>query len=110
MEKQIEINDLCVSDCPVARAHDVLGGKWTTLVVRDLLTGTKRYSQLQRSLTGISPRMLAARLAQLEATGLISKKVYPTVPPKTEYTLTKRGRQIEPVIQAMAAFGAGLAG
>lgn len=99
---------ICDDECPVARASEVLSGKWTTLIVRDLLPGKKRYSELQRSLSGISPRMLAARLSMLEQAGLIAKTIYPTVPPKTEYELTDAGRRIEPVIAAMAAFGAGL--
>ncbi len=99
---------ICDEECPVSRASDVLSGKWTTLIVRDLLSGKKRYSELQRSLSGISPRMLAARLSMLEQAGLIGKTIYPTVPPKTEYELTSAGRRIEPVIAAMAAFGAGL--
>ncbi|PHR17024.1 MAG: transcriptional regulator [Hoeflea sp.] len=100
---------ICDDECPVARASEILSGKWTTLIVRDLLSGKKRYSELQRSLLGISPRMLAARLSMLEQAGLITKRIYPTVPPKTEYELTEAGRRIEPVIAAMAAFGAGLA-
>jgi DNA-binding HxlR family transcriptional regulator len=96
---------LCGPDCPVGRANEILGGKWTTLVLRDLMGGTKRYSELQRSLTGISPRMLADRLALLEGEGLISKTIYPVVPPKTEYTLTTRGKAVIPVIAAMAQFG-----
>ncbi len=99
----------CEATCPVSRAARVLDGKWTTLIFRELLGGTRRYSQLQRSLGGISPRMLALRLVALEAEGLISKTIYPTVPPKTEYALTARGRRIEPVIAAMAAFGEHLA-
>jgi len=98
----------CTPACPVARASDVVGGKWTTLIVRDLLSGKKRYSELERSLAGVSPRMLAARLAMLEAAGLVAKTIYPTVPPKTEYELTAQGRRLEPVIAALAAFGAGL--
>jgi DNA-binding HxlR family transcriptional regulator len=105
----MDISGLCNDDCPVARASGVLSGKWTTLIVRDLLSGKKRYSELQRSLAGISPRMLAARLSMLEESGLIAKTIYPTVPPKTEYELTGAGRRIEPVIAAMAEFGAGLA-
>ncbi len=101
-------DDSCGEECPVAKASDVLSGKWTTLIFRDLLSGTKRYSELQRSLAGVSPRMLAARLSMLEEAGLISKTIYPTVPPKTEYTLTERGRAVEPVIASMAAFGATL--
>ena len=97
--------DVCVPSCPVARANQILGGKWTTLVLRDLMGGVKRYSELQRSLSGISPRMLADRLALLEREGLISKTIYPVVPPKTEYTLTARGQAILPVITAMAEFG-----
>tara|TARA_R110002012_G_scaffold309612_1_gene516704 strand:+ start:710 stop:1000 length:291 start_codon:yes stop_codon:yes gene_type:complete len=93
----------------VARAAQILDGKWTTLILRDLLAGTRRYSELQRSVVGISPRMLASRLAMLESNRLISKKIYPTVPPKTEYRITDLGREIEPVIVAMAIFGERLA-
>ncbi|MBV6648947.1 MAG: helix-turn-helix transcriptional regulator [Hoeflea sp.] len=104
----MKTNDICDEDCPVAKASEVLSGKWTTLIVRDLLSGKKRYSELQRSLSGISPRMLAARLSMLEDAGLVTKTIYPTVPPKTEYELTAEGRRIEPVIVAMASFGTGL--
>lgn len=99
----------CEPTCPVSRAAKILDGKWTTLIFRELLRGTRRYSQLQRGLEGISPRMLALRLAALESEGLISKTIYPTVPPETEYALTAQGRRIEPVIAAMATFGEQLA-
>ena len=95
----------CAPDCPVARASETMSGKWTTLIVRDLLSGKKRYSELERSLTGISPRMLASRLQMLEASGMITRTVYPTVPPKTDYELTALGRAAEPLIAAMARFG-----
>ncbi len=108
METIAAIDESCGEECPVAKASDVLSGKWTTLIFRDLLSGTKRYSELQRSLAGVSPRMLAARLSMLEEAGLVSKTIYPTVPPKTEYSLTARGRKVEPVIASMAAFGATL--
>jgi len=98
----------CDETCPVARANQVLGGKWTTLIIRDLLQGKMRYSELQRSLVGISPRMLAQRLAQLEGAELVTKTIYPTVPPKTEYALTPKGRRAENIIAAMAEFGMGL--
>ena len=98
----------CDVNCPIARASKVLDGKWMMLVIRDLLSGTKRYSELQRSIIGISPRMLAARLISLEQAGLISKKIYPTVPPKTEYSLTAAGLRLMPVIKAMAQFGSSL--
>ena len=101
-------NAECLVDCPVAEAASVLDGKWTTLIFRELLGGTKRYSALQRAIVGISPRMLAMRLGDLEARGMVDKTIYPTVPPKTEYTLTPLGRAVEPVIAAMAQFGAQL--
>lgn len=103
---KLNANDTnCDMSCPVQRAAQVLDGKWTLLVVRDLLSGKKRYSELQRSLTGISPRLLAARLKALEQQGLVKRTAFATVPPTTEYVLTTRGYQIMPVVQAMAAYG-----
>jgi len=95
----------CGSECPVRKTAGILDGKWTTLIIRDLLPGKKRYSELLKSLEGISPKMLAARLTFLEAHGIVSKKIYPVVPPKTEYQLTALGRSLSDVIAAMAAFG-----
>jgi len=99
----------CLDSCPVARAARIIDGKWTTQIVRDLLPGKKRYSELLRSLAGISPKVLAARLRFLEEEGLLTKTIYPEVPPRTEYALTQRGRRLTGVISAMAAFGKGLA-
>lgn len=96
---------LCATDCPVQRATQIFDGKWTTLVLRDLLGGKKRYSELQRSLAGISPRLLSARLKLLEQQGLVQRTVYDTVPPTTEYALTQQGMAIMPVVQALAAYG-----
>jgi len=96
----------CTPDCPVALAHEVLSGKWTTLIFRELLAGTRRYTQLQHALLGISPKILAARLRMLESRGLLTRKLTASVPPKTEYTLTETGRAAAPVIHAMAEFGA----
>lgn len=98
----------CDAGCPVRATADIVGYKWTTLIVRDLLSGKKRYSELQRSVGGISPRVLAERLKQLEEAGLVEKRVFATVPPTTEYELTALGRALEEVIAAMAAFGAKL--
>ena len=98
----------CDVSCPVHRAAQVLEGKWTTLVLRDLLGGKKRYSELQHSLTGISPRLLAARLKALVEQGLVTRTVFPTVPPTTEYALTALGQNIMPVVQAMADYGQAL--
>ena len=95
----------CPIDCPVARTAALLDGRWTTRIVRDLLPGKRRYSELLHSLQGISPKVLAARLRFMEEQGLLVKTIYPEVPPKTEYTLTAKGQRLQPVIAAMAAFG-----
>ncbi len=99
----------CDGACPVQRTAKILDGKWTTLIVRDLIGGKKRYSELQRSLSGISPRLLAARLRLLEQHGMLTRTVYPTVPPTTEYELTLLGHGLRDVIEAMAKFGGNLA-
>ncbi len=98
----------CDQDCPIARAHDVLGGKWTTLIFRELVGGRRRYGALARRLPGISPRMLSERLRFLESQGLVCRTLYPTIPPTTDYELTDLGWQMQPVIGAMAAFGEAL--
>lgn len=100
--------DACDASCPVARTAGIISGKWTTLIIRDLLGGSRRYSELQRSLGNVSPRMLAMRLAELEEAGLITKTITPSVPPRTDYALTERGLRLRPVIAAMAEFGASL--
>ena len=95
----------CDPACPVKKAAGIVGTKWTTLVVRDLLSGPKRYSELKRSLAGISPKMLSERLHMLVERELVHRKVFDTNPPTTEYRLTPLGRELEGVIRAMAAFG-----
>ena len=91
--------------CPVARAVKILDGKWTILVIRDLLRGTKRFSELRSSLTGISPKTLTDRLRDLEEQGLVERASYAEIPPRVEYSLTQKGRTLEPVISALAAWG-----
>ncbi len=95
----------CSADCPVHKTAQIIEGKWTTLIVRDLLGGKKRYSELQKSVGNISPKLLAARLRLLEQNNLIKRTVYPTVPVTTEYELTDLGRKLEDVIKAMGEFG-----
>lgn len=95
----------CDAACPVRLTASLVGYRWTTLIVRDLLGGKKRYSELLRSVSGISPRMLADRLKQLEDNGLVLRTVYATVPPTTDYELTPLGRKLKQVIRAMASFG-----
>ncbi|MDP3655289.1 MAG: helix-turn-helix domain-containing protein [Rhodoferax sp.] len=103
--KATKVEVSCDGSCPVQRTAQALDGKWTILVLRDLLGGKKRYSELQRSLKGISPRLLAARLKALELQGLVTRTVFATVPPTTEYALTPQGQHIMPVVQAMAVYG-----
>lgn len=91
--------------CPVSRAVEVLDGKWTILVVRDLLAGTKRFGELRSSLTGISPKTLTDRLRGLEEDGLVERRIYAEVPPRVEYSLTPAGRTLEPVLVALADWG-----
>jgi len=95
----------CDATCPVLKTSKIVEGKWTTLIVRDLLSGKKRYSELQRSLATISPKLLAARLRMLEQNGLIKRTVYPTVPVTTEYELTPLGKKLKKVIISMSEFG-----
>ena len=95
----------CDTTCPVRRTAEVIGHKWSTLIVRDLLTGKKRYSELERSLTGISPKVLSERLRELEVHGVLVRTVYQTLPPTTDYELTELGRELENVIRAMHKFG-----
>ena len=99
---------LCDADCTVRKTAEIIDGKWITRIIRDLLSGKKRYSELLRSLGSVSPKILAARLKYLESKGIIIKKIYPVVPPKTEYQLTKLGLQLKAVIAAMDKFGRNL--
>ncbi len=97
--------EVCDDECPIKKTADVMEGRWTTLVIRELLPGKKRFSEIQRALAGISPKTLTARLRLLERRGLLTRTVFPTVPPKTEYELTPLGHQLEAVLNAMADFG-----
>jgi len=103
------MSDECADEtCPVARAVGILDGKWTMLVIRDLLGGTRRFSELRASLAGISPKTLTDRLRSLEEHRLVQSVAYAEIPPRVEYTLTAEGRRLEPVIGALAAWGATL--
>ena len=90
--------------CPVATLLVLVGTKWKVLIVRDLLTGTKRFKELQRSV-GCSQKVLTDNLRELETNGLVSRKVYAEVPPRVEYSMTKLGATLEPVLDAMAKWG-----
>ena len=91
-------------ECPVATVLTLIGNKWKVLIIRDLLTGTKRFKELQRSV-GCSQKVLTDNLRELESKGLVSRKVYPEVPPRVEYSMTKLGATLSPVLNVMAAWG-----
>ena len=91
--------------CPVARTASIVSGKWTLLIIRDLTTGTKRFSELERSLVGISPKTLSERLSALEGEGILQRKTYAEVPPKVEYSLTEKGQALFVLIEDMRAYG-----
>ncbi len=94
------------SGCPVERTLAVLGAKWTTLIVRELLAGPRRFGQLRAALEGVSPKTLTERLRALEAEGLVERRQFAEVPPRVEYRLTPAGETLRPVLDAMAAWGA----
>ncbi|MFV1990701.1 MAG: winged helix-turn-helix transcriptional regulator [Acidimicrobiales bacterium] len=97
--------EVCSDECPIKKTAEVIEGRWTTLVIRELLPGKKRFSEIQRALTGVSPKVLTARLRMLEKRQILTRAVFATVPPTTEYELTPLGRQLESVLTAMADFG-----
>jgi DNA-binding HxlR family transcriptional regulator len=93
------------STCPVCRTADVVCGKWTLLLVRDLAEGRSRFCELERSLAGISPRTLSLRLRALEEEGIVERHTYPEVPPRVEYALTEKGQALLPIIEDMRSYG-----
>jgi DNA-binding HxlR family transcriptional regulator len=93
--------------CEVEDTLNVIGNKYTVLIIRDLLDSKKRFGELQRSLQWVSPRTLSARLIQLEGDGIIKKKIYPVVPPHTEYTLTEHGRALSVLLEQMKIWNKG---
>lgn len=95
-------------NCPIERTVNVIGGKWTLLILRDLFEDTRRFGELRVSLTGISPKTLTEKLRELEQAGIIKRKIYPEVPPRVEYSLTKRGQNLEKIFNAMKEWGSQL--
>jgi DNA-binding HxlR family transcriptional regulator len=93
------------SECPVSNCAEIISGKWTLLVIRDLADGSRRFCELERSLEGISPRTLSLRLRALEEHGCVARHTYPEVPPRVEYALTEKGRALVPLIEDMRAYG-----
>jgi DNA-binding HxlR family transcriptional regulator len=91
--------------CPVCLTAEIVCGKWTLLVIRDLAEGRSRFCELERSLQGISPRTLSLRLRALEEEGILERQTFPEVPPRVEYALTDKGRALVPLIEDMRAYG-----
>jgi len=93
------------STCAVAATAEIIGAKWTALLVHDLSEGPRRFSELERSCQGISPRTLAERLRALEADGILERESFAETPPRVEYRLTPKGESLLPIIDAMREFG-----
>lgn len=91
--------------CPIAKTLEIIGGKWTILIIRDLLKKPRRFLELQKTIGGANPRTLSARLKDLEEYGIIKKKIYPEIPPHTEYALTKKGLTLSGVLEQMKKWG-----
>lgn len=91
--------------CPVETTLRLIGNKWKVLIVRDLMDGTKRFGELQRSVGPISQKVLTQNLRAMEDDGLLTRKVYAEVPPRVEYALTDLGRSLKPILEALASWG-----
>ena len=92
--------------CPVAKSLELIGDRWTLLIVRDLLAGPRRFQDFQTSLAGIAPNILSERLKLMETHGLVSRRFYSDHPPRAEYALTDRGKELGVVVGALATWGA----
>lgn len=102
MEKN-EIQELPV--CPVETTLTLISDKWKVLILRDLMSGTKRFGELRKSIGHVTQKVLTAQLRQMEASGLLTRKVYAEVPPRVEYTLTELGYSLKPILDAMWDWG-----
>jgi DNA-binding HxlR family transcriptional regulator len=95
-----------IGECPVARTLDLIGQRWTILLLRDLLLhGPRRFQDFQASLPGVAPNTLSARLKAMEDSGLVSRLLYNERPPRLEYVLTAKGKSLGPIVKAMRDWG-----
>lgn len=99
------INQEKIPACPVEMTLMLIGDKWKVLILRDLHSGTKRFGELKKSLNGISQKVLTSNLRDMEENGLLTRKVFPEVPPRVEYTLTDLGYSMTPILNAMEQWG-----
>lgn len=97
------MNDLPA--CPVEVTLKLMGDKWKILIIRDLLTGTKRFGELKKSIGSITQKVLTSNLRAMEENGVVTRKVYAEVPPRVEYTLTETGYSLKPILDSMAMWG-----
>ena len=93
--------------CPVETTLTLIGDKWKVLILRDLLQGTKRFGELKKSIGHVTQKVLTAQLRQMEASGLLTRKVYAEVPPRVEHSLTEPGKSLKPILDSMWAWGEG---
>ncbi|MFD1705016.1 winged helix-turn-helix transcriptional regulator [Methylopila henanensis] len=100
----------CSPGCAVEATLQFIDGKWKGVILYHLLSGTLRFNEIRRRLPSVTPRMLTTQLRELESDGFVARKVFPEVPPKVEYSLTERGRSLEPVVMALKAWGDAHAG
>lgn len=91
--------------CPVETTLTLISNKWKVLIIRDLLPGTKRFGELKKSIGSVSQKVLTSQLRQMEESGLLTRTVYPEVPPRVEYTLTELGQSLRPVLDALKNWG-----
>lgn len=91
--------------CPAEVTLEVIGGRWKVPILWHLLQGTLRFSELRRALDGVTQKMLTQQLRELESQGIVTRRVYPQVPPKVEYSLTADGKSLKPVVEAMCKWG-----
>lgn len=99
------INKTELPACPVETTLMLIGDKWKVLILRDLRSGTKRFGEMKKSVTGISQKVLTANLRDMEGNGILTREVYPEVPPRVEYTLTDLGHSMMPILDAMEQWG-----
>lgn len=92
-------------ECPVATTVQLIGSKWKLLILRDLMTGKKRYNELRKSLDGISQKVLTATLKSMVEDGIVIRTAYPEVPPRIEYSLSEIGESLRPIIDIMGQWG-----
>ena len=91
--------------CPVESTLSLIGDKWKVLILRDLITGTKRFGELKKSIGTVSQKVLTAQLRNMEENGLVHREVYAEVPPRVEYSLTELGQSLKPILDAMQNWG-----